>query len=78
KAQCCGAGGGVRTGTPDEAEEIGKRRAEMIKNTGADTVVTVCPFCEYHIHQTTGLPVINIVSLMADGYRRKDELKKRG
>lgn len=78
KAQCCGAGGGVRSGKPDEAEEIGKRRAGMIKNTGADTVVTVCPFCEYHIHQTTGLPVVNIVSLMAEGYRRKDELKKRG
>ena len=72
KAQCCGAGGGVRSGKPAEAEEIGKRRADMIKATGADAVVTVCPFCEFHIHQTTGLPVINITSLMADGYRKKD------
>ena len=72
KAQCCGAGGGVRSGKPAEAEEIGLRRAEMIRASGADAVATVCPFCEYHIHQTTGLPVINIATLLADGYRKKD------
>ncbi|HJJ36315.1 MAG TPA: succinate dehydrogenase/fumarate reductase iron-sulfur subunit [Methanocorpusculum sp.] len=73
EARCCGAGGGVRSGKPDEAAEIGRIRSEMIHATGADAVITVCPFCEYHIHQTTGLPVINIASLMADGYRKKDK-----
>ncbi|HJJ31583.1 MAG TPA: succinate dehydrogenase/fumarate reductase iron-sulfur subunit [Methanocorpusculum sp.] len=73
KAQCCGAGGGVRSGKPAEAEEIGLRRADMIRASGADAVATVCPFCEFHIHQTTGLPVVNIASLLAEGYRKKED-----
>lgn len=73
EGQCCGAGGGVRAGLPAEATEIGAKRAQMIQKTGADSVITCCPFCEFHIHNTTGLPVINIASLLAEGYRKKDE-----
>ncbi|HID47430.1 MAG TPA: succinate dehydrogenase/fumarate reductase iron-sulfur subunit, partial [Methanococcaceae archaeon] len=70
--QCCGAGGGVRSGRPEVAYAIGRRKARMIYKTGADYVVTVCPFCEYHIGDTlkrfidTGdnLEVMNIVSLL--------------
>ena len=43
-----------------------------IKETGADYIVTVCPFCEFHLHQVTGLPVKNIASLMLEGYLKKD------
>ncbi len=74
-ARCCGAGGGVKSGRPDEAAKIGAVRAEMVKKTGADFIVTVCPFCEFHLHQVTGLPVKNIASLMLEGYRKKDSLK---
>ncbi|HJJ27974.1 MAG TPA: succinate dehydrogenase/fumarate reductase iron-sulfur subunit [Methanocorpusculum sp.] len=71
-ARCCGAGGGVKSGQPKEAAEIGAVRAEMVKETGADYIVTVCPFCEFHLHQVTGLPVKNIASLMLEGYKKKD------
>jgi len=70
--RCCGAGGGVKSGKPEEAALIGAVRAEMVKDTGADYIVTVCPFCEFHLHQVTGLPVKNIASLMLEGYQRKD------
>ncbi|HJJ47460.1 MAG TPA: succinate dehydrogenase/fumarate reductase iron-sulfur subunit [Methanocorpusculum sp.] len=70
-ARCCGAGGGVKSGQPEEAAQIGAVRAEMVKKTGADYIVTVCPFCEFHLHQVTGLPVKNIASLMLEGYKRK-------
>lgn len=69
--RCCGAGGGVKSGQPEEAAAIGAIRAEMVKNTGADYIVTVCPFCEFHLHQVTGLPVRNIASLLLEGYRKK-------
>lgn len=69
-ARCCGAGGGVKSGRPDEAAAIGAVRAEMVKATGADFIVTVCPFCEFHLHQVTGLPVKNIATLMLEGYRK--------
>lgn len=69
-ARCCGAGGGVKAGRPDEAAAIGAVRAEMVKKTGADYIVTVCPFCEFHLHQVTGLPVKNIATLMLEGYHQ--------
>ncbi|MDO5845144.1 MAG: fumarate reductase (CoM/CoB) subunit TfrB [Methanocorpusculum sp.] len=71
QARCCGAGGGVKSGQPEEAAKIGAVRAEMVKKTGADFIVTVCPFCEFHLHQVTGLPVKNIASLMLEGYNKK-------
>lgn len=69
-ARCCGAGGGVKSGHPEEAAAIGAVRAEMVRKTGADFIVTVCPFCEFHLHQVTGLPVKNIATLLLEGYRR--------
>lgn len=69
-ARCCGAGGGVKSGQPEVAAKMGAVRAEMVKETGADCVITVCPFCEFHLQQVTGLPVKNIASLMLEGYKK--------
>ena len=44
---CCGAGGGLLFA--DKEEEPGTRisdvRFKQLRDTGADTVVTACPFC---------------------------------
>lgn len=71
-ARCCGAGGGVKSGQPEEAAKIGAKRAEMVKTTGAETIVTVCPFCEFHLQQVTGLPVKNITTLLLEAYKKED------
>ena len=76
EARCCGAGGGVRSGKPDIAYLIGKRRSKMIYDTNADAVITVCPFCEYHLKDSLkkykeennlkkDIEVMNIVSLLS-------------
>ena len=70
--QCCGAGGGVRSGVPEEAKALGAKRDECVKATGADVVVTVCPFCEFHIADCTDVPVKNLVTVLLEGYRKKD------
>jgi len=76
--QCCGAGGGVRSGQPEEAAALGKLRGEAIAATGADIVVTICPFCEFHIQEQTKKPVKNLATLLLEGYRKKDlEADKR-
>jgi len=72
-ARCCGAGGGVRSGLPEEAAELGRQRGEAIEETGAEMVVTSCPFCEFHIAEHTDKPVINITTLLREGYAEKDE-----
>ena len=73
---CCGAGGGVRSGLPDEEKALGTNRGKEIEKTGAEIVVTSCPFCEFHIQESTDRPVKNINSLILEGYRKKDEKKK--
>jgi heterodisulfide reductase subunit D len=45
KARCCGAGGGVKTAFPGLAEKISALRIEDAEKTGADILVTSCPFC---------------------------------
>ena len=71
--QCCGSGGGVRSGLPAEAAALGELRREAIAQTGADTVITICPFCEYHIQEHTDKPVKNLMTLLLEGYRKKEE-----
>jgi fumarate reductase (CoM/CoB) subunit B len=72
---CCGSGGGVRAGNPDEAAALGSRRGEEIKKTGAEIVITSCPFCEFHIAGHTDKPVKNIATVLLEGYREKDRKK---
>ncbi|MEM2058165.1 MAG: heterodisulfide reductase-related iron-sulfur binding cluster, partial [Thermoproteota archaeon] len=43
--QCCGAGGGVRSGKRELSDLIRADKVKMILETGAKAVVTECPFC---------------------------------
>jgi fumarate reductase (CoM/CoB) subunit B len=74
-AICCGSGGGVKSGVPDEAAALGARRGEEIKKTNADIVLSSCPFCEFHISGHTDKPVKNVASVLLEGYREKDRKK---
>lgn len=44
-AKCCGAGGGVKKGFPELSMEIAKSRVEEAMETGAEYIVSICPFC---------------------------------
>ncbi|MCU0629616.1 MAG: succinate dehydrogenase/fumarate reductase iron-sulfur subunit [Methanoregulaceae archaeon] len=70
---CCGSGGGVRSGFPDEAAALGQRRGDEIKKTGAEMVVTCCPFCEFHIAGHTDKPVRHLATLLLKGYREQEK-----
>jgi fumarate reductase (CoM/CoB) subunit B len=72
---CCGSGGGVKSGMPEEAAALGNRRGEEIKKSGADLVISSCPFCEFHIAGHTDKPVRNIATLLLEGYKEKDRKK---
>jgi Fe-S oxidoreductase len=45
-AWCCGAGGGVKEAYPDFALWTASERIEEAVATGADALVTACPWCE--------------------------------
>jgi heterodisulfide reductase subunit D len=42
---CCGAGGGVKAQFPDMALSTAKERLREAASTGADVLMTSCPFC---------------------------------
>lgn len=46
---CCGAGGGVRTAFLDWATDTAAQRVKEAETTGADVLVSACPFCYQNI-----------------------------
>jgi len=44
-AWCCGAGGGVKSAFKDWAVEIAEDRIKEAEETGAEILITSCPFC---------------------------------
>ena len=50
---CCGAGGGLLFEEFEEGKRIGDERLGQLQRTGADTVVTACPFCSIMLKGAT-------------------------
>jgi len=48
-AYCCGAGGGVKSAFPDMAINTAKMRIKEAEDTGADIIVSACPFCSTNL-----------------------------
>ncbi len=66
-AWCCGAGGGVKEAYPDFNAFTARERIEEAKATGAEALVTACPWCECNfIDALNGdkLKVLDIVELV--------------
>lgn len=53
-AMCCGNGAGLRTLFPEKAKKIGSERIRQAKNTGANILVTACPFCKNMLEAQSG------------------------
>ena len=45
KARCCGGGAGVKTAYPEISGKAALHRLREAERTGADAIVTTCPFC---------------------------------
>jgi len=69
-SRCCGAGGGVRTFNPEFATWCAKERLEEARDaTGAETLVTCCPFCEQNLRDASkgsgfGIEVVDVMELV--------------
>jgi len=73
---CCGAGGGVNVNRPDLAKQYAANRWQEIKATGAQTLLTACPFCNANLRQgkAKNVAMMDITSLVAKalGYTGKE------
>lgn len=68
-AWCCGAGGGVKEAYPDFAIRTALERIEEAKSTGAEAMVTACPWCERNFKDAIkpsgdGLKIYDILELV--------------
>jgi Fe-S oxidoreductase len=66
---CCGAGGGVNESNPDFAKWTARERIEEAGSTGAEAMVTACPWCEQTFNEAiketdSSLKVYDIVELV--------------
>jgi len=50
KARCCGAGAGFKIAYNPKAEDIAVDRVKEAKATGAELIVTPCPFCVVNLN----------------------------
>jgi Fe-S oxidoreductase len=48
-AYCCGAGGGVKSAFPEMAINTAKLRIKEAEDTGANIIVSACPFCSTNL-----------------------------
>jgi len=44
-SRCCGAGGGLKSGYPEIQNKMAQRRVKEAEATGAQELVSACPFC---------------------------------
>jgi len=68
-AWCCGAGGDVIDAYPDFAQWTANERIEEAKTTGAETMVTACPWCKRNFTDALNasgerLKVMDIIELV--------------
>jgi len=62
-AWCCGSGGGVRSSFKELSEYAGNERIEEAISTGADTLVSCCPFCLNQFKSTVKNKEIEVIDL---------------
>jgi Fe-S oxidoreductase len=69
QAWCCGAGGGVKDAFNDFALWTAQQRLEEANLTGAEAIISCCPWCEENLKdaqgETTAMQVYDIVQLVA-------------
>jgi Fe-S oxidoreductase len=66
---CCGAGGGVNESNPEFAKWTAMERIEEARSTGAEAIVTACPWCERTFQEAVGasgnsMKIYDIVELV--------------
>lgn len=74
EAECCGGGGGLLVTNPELSEKLADMRYKQAVETGADTLVTLCPTCELNLRNASKrngkeLEVKNLLDLIWEGLK---------
>ncbi len=76
-AICCGAGGGLRSYDPDLSKRIAADRVKVAEGTGAEIIITACPFCETNLNSgadliNSSVRTVDIVDLLAGSIKAQE------
>ncbi len=64
-AHCCGAGSGVKGTFPEIAVKIAKQRIEEATLTGAEILLSTCPFCKTNLADASdGIAVLDLTEFL--------------
>jgi heterodisulfide reductase subunit D len=80
-SRCCGAGGGLKAGYPDVQNKMAQRRVQEAEETGAEYLVSCCPFCFQGLQvgiNALGSPIkmIDMSALVAESLLGYDVFEK--
>jgi len=64
EARCCGSGGGVKSAYPELSQSMAEHRVEEARKTGADLLVTCCPFCVLNLESVGKIKVRDLVEFL--------------
>jgi Fe-S oxidoreductase len=59
-AWCCGAGGGVKEAYPEFSLWTARERIEEARSTGAEAIISACPWCERNFLDACGSQGLNL------------------
>ena len=67
-ARCCGIAGtfGFKKENYAFSQKVGEPLFALIKDAGVEAVATDCETCKWQIEASTGLPVLNPISILAE------------
>jgi len=72
---CCGGGGGIRVAYKDVSNKIRRVRAEEALKTGADMLITSCPYCYLNLKRANKIEVKDLFELISENISQK--IKRR-
>ena len=74
KARCCGSGGGVKSAYGDLSNSIAELRIKEAEETGADLLVSACPFCKLNLSQNSeNIEVLDLSEFVLDHLDSQNE-----
>jgi Fe-S oxidoreductase len=64
RSLCCGGGGGVRAAYPELYQLVREKRIDEAVESGADILVTSCPFCYMNLKKSGRVEVLDLTMLI--------------
>jgi len=68
-ANCCGSGGGVKAAFPDLAKQMAANRVKEAEDTGAEIIISSCPFCKLNLEEAASIEVLDLTEFILNNLR---------